>query len=75
MVIANSKSWYGCACAGSGGENMEKQENHARQMVEDLERFLGTALANEVYQQDKYRWPMRYNASGDGNNEPRLNEE
>jgi hypothetical protein len=43
--------------------------------VKDLERFLGTALANEVYQQGKYRWPLRYNPLGSGQVEPRLNEE
>ncbi|HEY1685160.1 MAG TPA: hypothetical protein VGG19_10385 [Tepidisphaeraceae bacterium] len=75
MVIANSKSWYGAVRAGGGDENIEKQTNLARQMVEDLEQFLRTALANEVYQQGKYRWPMRYNPLGDGNIEPRLNEE
>jgi hypothetical protein len=75
MVIANSKSWYGGACAAGHDENIEKRANLARQMVKDLERFLGTALANEVYQQGKYRWPLRYNPLGSGQVEPRLNEE
>lgn len=75
MVIANSKSWYGGACAAGRDENIEKQANLGRQMVEDLERFLGIALANEVSGQGKYRWPLRYNTLGNGSVEPRLNEE
>ena len=75
MVIANSKSWYGAASSTGRDENIEKQANLGRQMVEDLERFLGIALTNEVYQQGKYRWPLRYNATGNGNVESPLNEE
>ena len=75
MVVSNCKSYYGGLCAGGCLENAQRQASLAQQMVKDLERFLGSALAEEVSQQRNYRWPLRYNSVAGASDQRRLNEE
>ena len=63
MLNSISASGSGDDCTGDGGENLEQRARVARQMVHELEEFLGEALSTPVTENGNSRWPLRYNSS------------
>jgi hypothetical protein len=50
--------------AGYGGDT-EYEADLGREMVADLKRFLGAALAEKIEEKSQYRWPLRYNSAAE----------
>jgi hypothetical protein len=47
-------------------DETERRARLAREMVEELQQFLGAAMAGELQDNRQYEWPLRYNPSGAG---------